>query len=141
MIVDDDEGHTILIRQSFAEVGLPNQFVEFCDGQAVLNFLQGITDRVAGTEFKHPFLLLLDIRMPKVDGIEVLRRIRAEAGLHNMPVIMLTTSDDPREVARCYALGCNAYIQKPMDCGLFAEATRLVGQYTQLLLLPEIGCA
>jgi CheY-like chemotaxis protein len=139
-VADDDEGHSLLIHQNLVEAGLDSHIAHFSDGQAVLdNFFDRTSGRVIRKGGR--YVILLDIRMPKVDGIEVLRRIRAEAGLHNMPVIMLTTSDDPREVARCYALGCNAYIQKPMDCGLFAEATRLVGQYTQLLLLPEIGCA
>jgi CheY-like chemotaxis protein len=77
--------------------------------------------------------------MPKVDGIEVLRRIKGDPELRKLPVIMLTTTDDAREVARCHELGCSVYIQKPVDYEKFAEAIRRLGLFITLLLLPEVG--
>lgn len=85
------------------------------------------------------FLILLDIRMPKVDGIEVLRRLKADPILHRLPVIMLTTTDDTREVERCHELGCNVYIQKPVDYDKFAEAIRRLGLFVMLLLVPPVS--
>ena len=87
------------------------------------------------------YLVLLDIRMPKVDGIEVLRRIKEDQELRKLPVIMLTTTDDMREVQRCHELGCNVYIQKPVDYDRFAEAIRRLGLFITLLLVPPVNGA
>ena len=136
LIVDDDEGHSILIRQSLAEVELENDFVEFRDGQAVLDFLFKPATRGERPPPKVPFLLLLDIRMPKVDGIEVLRRVKSDPRLRALPVIMLSTTDDPGEVDRCHRAGCSAYVQKPVDYEKFTEAVRRLGLFIMMLLMP-----
>lgn len=134
LIVDDDEGHAILIRNNLEAAGLNNRFEHFRDGQAVLDFFDS---RAPGAH--ETYLLLLDIRMPKVDGIEVLRRLKADRELSKLPVIMLTTTDDAREVERCYSLGCNVYIQKPVDYDRFAEAIQRLGLFVNLVLLPEVA--
>jgi CheY-like chemotaxis protein len=77
--------------------------------------------------------------LPKIDGIEVLRRIKANANWRTIPVIMLTTTDDAREVQRCHELGCSGYIQKPVDYDKFAEAIRRIGLFVPLLLVPQFG--
>jgi len=137
LIVDDDEGHALLVRDSLQEAGLSNQIEHFKDGQAVLDFF---FHRGPGPFMKkgQPYLTLLDIRMPKVDGVEVLRQIKADKDLHKLPVIMLTTTEDPREVERCHDLGCNVYLQKPVDYGKFAEAMRRLGLFITLLLVPPV---
>ncbi|MEO6992761.1 MAG: response regulator [Lacunisphaera sp.] len=138
LIVEDDEGHAILMRQNLELAGLDNPVEHFRDGQAALDFLfqrNPARQREAG----RIYLLLLDIRMPKVDGIEVLRRIKSDPELHQLPVIMLTTTDDAREVARCHELGCNVYIQKPVDYEKFADAIHRLGRFIKLLLLPQVG--
>jgi len=76
--------------------------------------------------------------MPKVDGVEVLRQLKASKELHKLPVIMLTTTEDPREVDRCHELGCNVYLQKPVDYEKFAEAMRRLGMFITLLLVPPV---
>lgn len=137
LIVEDDEGHAILVRQNLEEAGLNNHIEHFRDGQAVLDFLfRRGPGRVR--EENQLYLVLLDIRMPKVDGIEVLRQIKADSALHKLPVIMLTTTDDAREVERCHQLGCNVYIQKPVDYDKFAEAIRRLGMFMTLLLVPAV---
>jgi CheY-like chemotaxis protein len=138
LIVDDDEGHAILIRQNLEMAGLTSPIEHFRDGQAILDFLFGRDGRKARSP-EGVFLVLLDIRMPKVDGIEVLRRIKADPDLKKLPVIMLTTTDDSREVERCHALGCNEYIQKPVDYDRFAEAIRRLGLFVPLLLIPPVA--
>jgi CheY-like chemotaxis protein len=137
IIVEDDEGHAILVRQNLEAAGLDTEFLHFRDGQAALDyfFLGG---RPAAALGQGPHLVLLDIRMPKVDGIEVLRRLKADPELHKLPVIMLTTTDDPREVDRCHQLGCNVYIQKPVDYDKFTDAIRRLGLFVPLLLLPSV---
>jgi CheY-like chemotaxis protein len=133
LIVDDDEGHAILIRENLEAAGLTNRIEHFRDGQAVLDYF-----------FHNPaaqrdtYLVLLDIRMPKVDGIEVLRRLKADPELRKLPVIMLTTTDDTREVERCHQLGCSVYIQKPVDYDRFAEAIRRLGLFVPLMLVPPV---
>jgi CheY-like chemotaxis protein len=138
LIVDDDEGHAILVRQNLEAAGLNNQIEHFRDGQAVLDYFfhpSGPSLRQSGDVY----LVLLDIRMPKVDGIEVLRRLKADPELCKIPVIMLTTTDDQREVERCHRLGCSVYIQKPVDYDKFAEAIRRLGLFVTLLLVPPVS--
>jgi CheY-like chemotaxis protein len=77
--------------------------------------------------------------MPKVDGIEVLRQLKTDRELRKLPIIMLTTTDDSREVERCHELGCNVYIQKPVDYDRFAEAIRRLGMFMLLLLVPSVN--
>ncbi|HET7536974.1 MAG TPA: response regulator [Candidatus Didemnitutus sp.] len=136
LVVDDDEGHAILIRENLETAGLKNHIEHFRDGQAILDYLFGSARSPRGNG--GPFLLLLDIRMPKVDGIEVLRRVKSDPELRKLPVIMLTTTDDSREVDRCHQLGCNVYIQKPVDYDKFADAIRRLGLFVMLLLLPQV---
>jgi CheY-like chemotaxis protein len=138
LIADDDDGHARLIQKNLERVGLHNKIERFGDGQQVLDFLlcRGTGNhRSAET----PYLLLLDIRMPKVDGVEVLRQIKGDPELRKMPVIMLTTTDDPREVERCHALGCSNYIVKPVDYEKFAEAIHRMGLFISLVQVPQIG--
>ncbi len=138
LIVDDDEGHAILVEDNLRAASLDNRMEHFRDGQAVLDFFfargPGPHAVKGGT-----YLVLLDIRMPKVDGIEVLRQLKADPELHKVPIVILTTTDDSREVARCHALGCNVYLQKPVDYEKFATAIRRMGMFVTLLLLPAIN--
>ena len=138
LIVEDDEGHAILIRENLRAAGLNNLMEHFRDGQAVLDFFFKQENKPAYVHGQM-YLVLLDIRMPKVDGIEVLRRIKADANLRKLPVIMLTTTDDSREVERCHQLGCSVYIQKPVDYDKFAEAIRRLGMFVTLMLVPPVN--
>jgi len=136
LIVDDDEGHAILVRENLVAAGLSNTIQHFSDGQAVLDFFFN-----PGAHQRHNhgqvYLLLLDIRMPKVEGTEVLRRLKADPKLRKMPIVILTTTDDAREVERCHELGCNVYIQKPVDYDKFAEAIRRLGLFINLMMVPS----
>lgn len=138
LIADDDAGHARLIEKNLARIGLDNPVLRFEDGQRALDFLFRRGDgpkRAAGGAY----LLLLDIRMPKVDGVEVLRQIKADVELRKLPVTMLTTTDDPREVARCHALGCSSYIVKPVDYEKFCEAIKQLGLFIRLVQVPGIN--
>ncbi|MFY9923532.1 MAG: response regulator [Opitutaceae bacterium] len=137
LIVEDDEGHAILVREVLETAGLSNEIKHFRDGQAVLDFLFGSVSAPA-RHAGHTFVILLDIRLPKIDGIEVLRRIKSDGELRKLPVIMLTTTDDAREVDRCHQLGCSVYIQKPVDYAKFTEAVRSLGLFIKLLLVPPL---
>jgi CheY-like chemotaxis protein len=135
LIADDDAGHARLIEKNLSRAGLHNPTQRFEDGQQVLDFFFG----EGGSPVAKPepsYLLLLDIRMPKVDGVEVLRRLKGDPTLRKVPVIMLTTTDDPREVERCHSLGCNNYIVKPVDYEKFAEAIKNLGLFISLVEVP-----
>ena len=137
IIADDDAGHARLIEKNFGRVGLHNPVQRFENGQEALDFL---FRRGPGPHRRSDtaYLLLLDIRMPKVDGVEVLRQIKEDAALRRLPVIMLTTTDDPREIERCHSLGCNNYIVKPVDYDKFADAITQLGMFVSLVQVPEI---
>jgi CheY-like chemotaxis protein len=137
LITEDDDGHAFLIEDNLRRAGIAAPFIRFSDGQEALDFLFGRTTNPAFDRGR-PYLLLLDIRMPKVDGVEVLRKIKADPGLQRLPVIILTTTDDPREVERCHTLGCNNYIQKPVSWESFAGAISKLGQFLGLLQVPKL---
>jgi CheY-like chemotaxis protein len=140
LIADDDEGHAILVRENLEAVFMGAQVEHFRDGQAVLDFF---FPRVAGRHVEKggSYLLLLDIRMPKVDGIEVLRRLKTDEEFRKLPVIMLTTTNEQREVDRCHALGCNVYLQKPVDYDKFADAIRQLGGFMSFAQIPKVNGA
>ncbi len=137
LVADDDDGHARLIEKNLVRAGLHNPVLRFNNGQAVLDFL---FLRGPGPHRAHSkaYLLLLDIRMPQVDGVEVLRQIKQDPELKKLPVLMLTTTDDPREVERCHAIGCSSYIVKPVDYEKFAESIKSLGLYISLVEVPEI---
>lgn len=115
-----------------------NQRMYFKDGQEILDLLfrKGEKDhRKSGTAY----LLLLDIRMPRIDGLEVLKQVKADPELRKMPIIMLTTTDDPREIEKCHALGCNNYIAKPLDYDKFVTAIRQLGLFLSVVQVPKIN--
>ncbi len=137
LLAEDDDGHADLIIELLRDAGLPNPIVRFRDGQEVLNFLH---DEHGQTRLEHGrrYLLLLDIRMPRVDGVTVLRQVKAHPLWKGIPVIMLTTTDDPREVEQCYAHGCNCYIVKPVDFNRFATVLRQLGLFLMVVQLPSL---
>ncbi|WP_395730598.1 response regulator [Prosthecobacter sp.] len=138
IIAEDDAGHARLIQKNLGRVGLHNPVQFFENGQEVLDFL---FRRGLGPHRKSDtaYLLMLDIRMPKVDGVEALRQIKEDPFLRKLPVIMLTTTDDPREIERCHLLGCNSYIVKPVDYDKFVEAIKQLGLFVSLVQVPEIN--
>ncbi len=138
VLAEDDDGHANLIHRNLERAGLTNGFIRVRDGQEALELLRG-QGPFAGQVIHGDFLLLLDINMPRVDGVEVLRQIKADPALAATPVIMLTTTDDPREVERCYKLGCNVYITKPVAYDRFVEAIRQLGLFLQVVKVPANG--
>lgn len=136
LIVDDDEGHTELIRRNFQRTGIDNPIESVTRGGEALDY---VFRRGAHANRKGDgeLLVLLDIRMPgSHDGVEVLRQLKANPQTKSIPVIMLTTTDDPREVSRCYELGCNVYVTKPIESGAFIEAIRRVGLMISVMSVP-----
>ncbi|MHC4114950.1 MAG: response regulator [Planctomycetota bacterium] len=140
LIAEDDTGHFELVKRNLWRSCVENEILHFRDGQEILDFLfregKGLK-----REGDSGYLLLLDIRMPKVDGVEVLRRIKTDRELKKMPVIMLTTTDEAEEIDRCYGMGCSFYIHKPADYGRFMAAVENLGRFISLagIRIPPIN--
>jgi len=131
VLAEDDDGHATLVERNLRRAGLDNGFIRVRDGQEALDLLLG-PDASPCTSC----ILLLDIKMPRVDGIEVLRRLKNDSRTATLPVVMLTTTDDPREIERCYQLGCNVYVTKPVEYEQFIEAVKRLGFFLQVVQLP-----
>jgi CheY-like chemotaxis protein len=138
LIAEDDEGHATLIKKNLKRAGIVNEMVHFRDGQEVLDYL---FQRTTGDihQSGNAYLLLLDIRMPKVDGIEVLRQVKADPELKKIPVIIITTTDDPREVEKCHELGCSSYITKPIDYEKFMDVIKQLGLFLLVVEVPVVS--
>jgi CheY-like chemotaxis protein len=134
LLVEDDDGHAELIKDHFRDAGLSSPLLRFQDGEDVLAYLFSDQFRQESTG---PVLILLDLRMPKVDGFEVLSRLRTEPTLKHLPVIMLTTTDEPHEVKKCFQLGCNSYLTKPIDFNTFLHALKKVGLYINVVRIEN----
>ena len=129
LIAEDDDGHAELIQSGLVESGVRNKIIRFSNGEDAWNFLYASKKQ---KDSKY-YLLLLDIHMPQMDGVEVLRLIKSDPKLKEMPVIILTTTDDPREIEECYQIGCNLYITKPVDFVKFAETLNHLGLFLQII--------
>jgi len=135
LLAEDDDGHASLIQRNLKRAGFVNEIVRVRDGQEALDYVRG-EGAFAARPPDAPLLLLLDINMPKVDGVGVLKAIKAEPKLARLPVIMLTTTDDPREVDRCYGLGCSVYITKPVQYQDFVDALTRLGMFLEIIQVP-----
>jgi len=138
LIAEDDEGHAALIKKNLKRAGISNEIVHFKDGAEALDFLVGSNGGGPHRKPNVAYMLLLDIRMPKVDGVEVLRQVKGHEELRKMPVIMITTTDDPREVENCHTLGCSNYITKPIDYEKFVESIRQLGLFLMVVEVPQL---
>jgi len=136
VLAEDDDGHAALVQRNLQRSGVTNEFVRVRDGQEALDYVL-CRGQYAGREATGSLLLLLDINMPRVDGVEVLRRLKSDAATAKLPIIMLTTTDDPREVERCYQLGCSVYVTKPVRYDKFVEAVQRLGLFLQVVRLPR----
>ncbi len=136
LLVEDDDGHAYLVEQNLAEAGFMNPLVRLRDGQEALDYVR-CEGAFAGRPPGGPVLMLLDINMPRVDGVEVLRRLKADPKTDRLPVIVLTTTDDPREVKRCYEVGCSSYVTKPVEYEKFVEAIRRLGLFLTVVRAPR----
>ena len=136
LVVDDDPGHRELIRRNLQRSGLTNTILEMPNGVEALDFIfcrNAHADRKGDAEL----LVLLDVNMPGIDGVEVLRQIKADPEKKRIPVIMVTTTDDPREIKKCYELGCSVYVTKPVDPGAFIDAIKKLGMFISIVRVTE----
>jgi CheY-like chemotaxis protein len=134
VMVEDDEGHARLIEKNIRRAGISNEIRHFLDGTSALEFL--FNDE-RGPNVNGPALVLLDLNLPDMSGTSILERLKGDAHLRRLPVVVLTTTDDKVEIQRCYDLGCNVYITKPVDYEAFASAIRQLGLFLSVIQVPE----
>jgi len=135
--VEDDPGHAVLIEKNLRKSEIVKEIIKFNNGEDALNFL--LKKSTPHRQKDVQYVLLLDIRMPKIDGLEVLKQVKEDDELKKMPVIMLTTTDDPKEIELCYKLGCNNYITKPVDYNKFSDILKNLDSFLKILKLPAIN--
>jgi CheY-like chemotaxis protein len=140
LLVEDNSDDEELTRLAFKECKFANELVVARDGQEALDYLFA-TGKYSGRDIcDQPQVVLLDLKLPKVDGLEVLRRIRADENTKFLPVVMLTSSKQEKDLVTSYSLGANSYIQKPVDFNQFAEAVRELGLYWLVLNERAVTC-
>jgi CheY-like chemotaxis protein len=136
LLVEDDPGHARLIEKNLRRSDVTGGMLVFGDGRRALDYLCSEGDW-AGKECAWPLLMLLDLNMPVVDGNQVLQSVKEDKETRRIPVVILTTADDRREVSRCYDMGCNAYDNKPVEYEDLAEAVRRLGLFLSVVALPD----
>jgi len=136
LLVEDDPGHTRLIEKNLRRENIKNEIAFATNGQEALDYLFCEGEYANNNHASH-LLVFLDLNMPVLDGYQVLERMKADERTKRIPVVILTTTDDPREVSRCYELGCNVYIAKPVDYEQFSEAIRKLGLFLLVVMIPD----
>lgn len=136
VMVEDDEGHARLIEKNIRRAGVNNQIIPFQDGSSALDYLLG-PDRSGEISSGRQLLILLDLNLPDMTGVDILEKVKNNVHTKRSPVVVLTTTDDEREIQRCYDLGANVYITKPVDYDGFANAIRQLGLFFSVIQVPE----
>ena len=134
IMVEDDEGHARLIERNIRRAGISNHVRHFLDGTTALDYIFNGHD---GPSLNGPALILLDLNLPDMSGTDILAKIKSAPQLKRTPVVVLTTTDDKTEIQRCYDLGCNVYVTKPVNYEDFADAIRQLGLFLSVIQVPE----
>jgi CheY-like chemotaxis protein len=135
VMVEDDEGHARLIEKNVRRAGVHNEIVPFTNGNAALDYILGADRQGVANSDRH-LLILLDLNLPDMSGIDILEKVKSNPHSKRLPVVILTTTDDEREIQRCYDLGANVYITKPVDYESFAHAIRQLGLFFAVMQIP-----
>lgn len=135
VMIEDDEGHARLIERNIRRAGVTNEIIPFQDGTSALEYLFG-ADGTGASNAKRALLVLLDLNLPDTTGVDILEKLKSNPHLKRSPVVILTTTDDEREIQRCYDLGANVYITKPVNYEGFANAIRQLGMFVSVMQVP-----
>lgn len=136
IMVEDDQGHARLIEKNIRRAGVNNELIAFVDGAGALDYLLG-PDGSGEVSSRRQLLVLLDLNLPDMAGVDVLKKIKSNTHLKRTPVVVLTTTDDSREIQNCYDLGANVYITKPVSYDGFSNAIRQLGLFFSVIQVPE----
>lgn len=138
LIGEDDDGHAALIQNFLTDSGVPYPFKRFENGEKLWCFLSGLEKDYSRSEQPYQFIMLLDIRMPCMNGIDLLRRVKEHSVFKQIPVIMLTTTDDPKDIETCYGLGCNFYMNKPMGYDELSSSLEGLTKFIKNVKIPTL---
>nr|WP_222531920.1 response regulator [Azospirillum sp. 412522] len=136
VMIEDDEGHARLIEKNIRRAGVTNEIVPFTDGTSALAYLFG-PDGTGQESAGRALLILLDLNLPDMTGVDILSKLKANPYTKRFPVVVLTTTDDRQEIQRCYDIGANVYITKPVNYESFATAIRQLGLFFSVIQVPE----
>jgi CheY-like chemotaxis protein len=135
LIVEDDEGHATLIRRNMKRAGWGEHSVYLKDGQELLDYVYKQAQFSARPP-NEAVAIIADLNMPRLSGFEVLQRLKSDEDFSRIPVYVMTTTDNPAEIERCYDLGAAAYLVKPLDYGVFGEMVRRLAEFLASIRLP-----
>ncbi len=136
IMIEDDEGHARLIEKNIRRAGVNNEIIPFTDGTSALAYLFG-PDGSGEVSARRHLLVLLDLNLPDTTGVAILEKVKSNVHTKRTPVVVLTTTDDEQEIQRCYDLGANVYITKPVNYDGFANAIRQLGLFFSVMQVPE----
>jgi len=136
VMIEDDEGHATLIERNIRRAGVNNEIKACRTGLDAMEYLFGADGSGSASARRH-LLVLLDLNLPDMSGIDILEKIKANEHTRRSPVIVLTTTDDQREIQRCYDLGANVYVTKPVNYEGFVNAIRQLGLFLTVIQVPE----
>ena len=136
IMIEDDEGHARLIEKNIRRAGVNNEIIPFTNGTDALSYLFG-PDGSGNVSAGRSLLVLLDLNLPDMTGVDILEKVKSNVHTKRSPVVVLTTTDDSREIQRCYDLGANVYITKPVNYDGFANAIRQLGLFFSVMQVPE----
>jgi CheY-like chemotaxis protein len=131
LVAEDEDGHFALIHKNLRRAGLKNQIIRFTDGQQVLDYFENKEKQA-----QNACILLLDLRLPKVSGLEILNYLKTKSEFKRVPIIVLTTANAPQDVEQCHELGCALYIIKPIEYDAFVEAIQRIGTFLGVIQVP-----
>ncbi len=134
VMVEDDDGHARLIERNIRRAAVENKIIHFSNGAAAKRYFNALQGKAKDAS---PILVLLDLNLPDMSGLEILVYLKEDGHLKRAPVIVLTTTDDDAEIKRCYDLGCNVYMTKPVDYDRFATAVRQLGLFFSVIKVPD----
>jgi CheY-like chemotaxis protein len=130
VLIEDDDGHARLIEKNLRRAGVSNNIIRCADGSSAVAYL-------FGGSCNGQVLILLDLNLPDMSGVDILERVKSDARLQQAPVIILTTTDNQADIQRCYSLGCNVYIIKPVNYDQFSNAILQLGLFLAVVEIPE----
>ncbi|MFQ5667277.1 MAG: response regulator [Candidatus Binatia bacterium] len=139
LLVEDDDGHARLLEKNLRRGGVVNHLVRVADGQEAVDYVSRTGVYQDAKLYPLPGIVLLDVRMPRLDGFEVLAHMKRNPNLMKIPVIMLTSTDNQKEINRAYALGANGYVVKPVGVESFIDRVAKLGMFIEVIELPENG--
>jgi two-component system, response regulator len=137
LLVEDDQGTVEMVRYALGDGDSSIEMVHLQDGAEALDYLHG-RNKFHGREHGSPAVMLLDLKMPRIDGLEVLRRVKNDAHLKILPIVMLTSSKNPGDIRKCYESGANAYVVKPVDFQRFIVVIKQLVAFWMTINQPPL---